>query len=336
MITFCPPDIYRTLLISLCVLLLACTGKTHAQIPQPQGIAERVIKVGFLENSEPLVLKKNNNHDGILIDLFKNALTTPEVRFEVKVMPYARIIAELMAGHLDMSVVGRIPGRVKLPPTDQLLLSQPLMISPLYIYTRADKSITINKPTDLGNYHFGGVRLREIFEPPPTPGNPKISYFKSPSHLYKSLAAGRIDVAIAGPHASSYWQTKLNTRFKEIMPFGKMYSHFAFSVKSLREDAYPICQHIVQQWTTPKAEATLSGSDKGYQSHLLAKYRRIPPADTPIEELCFTVKNYLEYEKQNPHILKLNSKASPTPTTGDYHSSAYQDHAVHDQDYSNP
>jgi ABC-type amino acid transport substrate-binding protein len=305
------PDISKTLLTGLLALLFTFTSLIHAQPPQSpstadSNIPERVIRVGFLEHSEPLALKKDNYHSGILIDMFADTLAPPGVRFEVKVMPYARIIAELMAGHLDMTFVGRIPNRVKLPPTDQLVITQPLIVSPLYLYSRADKKITITKPTDLGNYHFGGVRLREILDPPPTPGNPKISYFKSPGHLYKSLAAGRIDVALAGPVVTNYWQTQLNTKFKMATPFGKMYSHFAFSVKSLREDVYPICQQIVQNWSTPKAKSAFNESAKRYQSQLLTEFVRDPPTDTPIEELCFTVGKYLEYEKQNPQIMQIN------------------------------
>ncbi len=306
------PYISKTLLTGLFALLFTATGNIHAQSPQQQNIAiidipERVIRVGFLDHSEPLALKKDNYHSGILIDIFDNALAPPGVRFEVKVMPYARIIAELMAGHLDMTFVGRIPNRVKLPPTDQLVITQPLLVSPLYLYSRADKKITITKPTDLGNYHVGGVRLREILDPPPTPGNPKISYFKSPGHLYKSLAAGRIDVALAGPVVTNFWQTQLNTKFKITMPFGNMYSHFAFSVKSLGEDIYPICQQIVKNWSSTKAKSAFSESSKRYHSQLLTKFVRDPPSDTPIEELCFTVDKYLEYENQNPQILKIDT-----------------------------
>lgn len=309
-----PPDISKTLLTGLTALLFAFTGLPQAQTPHPQNasetnIPERIIRIGFLDHSEPLVLKEDNQLHGILIDMFSDALAPPGVRFEMKVMPYARIIAELMAGHLDMTVVGRIPGRVKLPPTDQLVITQPLIISPIYLYARADRNIIINKPTDIGNYHFGGVRLREIKDPPPTPGNPKISYFKSPSYLYKSLAAGRIDVALAGPVVTGYWEKQLNTEFREATPFGNMYSHFAFSVKSLGEDVYPICQKIVQQWSNSRAKLTLAASTQRYQSQLLTEFVRIPPESTPIEELCFTVKKYLEYEKQNPQILKVTPVA---------------------------
>ncbi|BFM15439.1 hypothetical protein R50073_16220 [Maricurvus nonylphenolicus] len=278
--------------------MLFTLGSLTAMADQNTPQEPRIIKVALLDHSEPFVVKQGDSYRGLLVDMLKEAVLPSGAEFQVVIRPYARAIPELLAGKLDVMFLIRIPGRATFPPTDKVIISQPILVTPLNLYAREDNDIVINTPTDLGKYHLGGVRIRGIKHEAKTPGDPKTSYFNNPEQLFKSLVTGRIDMAITGPIIANYWQEGLQARFVTKLQLGKTITQFIFSKASLQDAAIPLCTSFMKQWATPRTQATLQESAKRYKTKVFSSLIRIPPPTMPDEELCFSVKDYLEYEKK--------------------------------------
>lgn len=279
--------------MALCSLVVNVV-KASELTPLPQ-----IIKMGLMDHSEPLIMKQDDNFSGVLVDALENTISPPGLAFEYVDIPYARAVAEILAGKLDMMFVVRIPGRTMLPATDKIIMSQPIMISPLGLYARSDRDIIIQKPSDLGKYHLGGVRLRGMKDMPSTPGNPKISYFRTPDKLFKSLAAGRIDLAIAAIVLANYWQDQLNTEFTETMRMGKIITHLGFSKAALGEESYSLCKQMIKRWSAPHTLDALMISAMRYNAVLSPSFYRAAANSVTDDQLCMSTKDFLEYDKNN-------------------------------------
>lgn len=282
-------------LITIDATFVSLTAMADQITTQPP----RMIKVGLLDHAEPFMVKQGDNHRGLLVDMLEEAVTPSGTRLKLVILPYPRAITELLAGKLDVMFLIRVPGRAAFPVTDKVIISQPILIAPLNLYAQEDNDIVIQSPEDLGKYRLGGVRIRGMKHAPKISGAPKTTLFNNPEQVFKSLIAKRIDMAITGPIMSNYWQEGLNTRFVVKFQLGTTITQFIFSSVSLQDDAIQLCTSFMKQWATAETQAALQSSARRHKTKIPPSLIHIPPPSTPDDELCFTVADYLQYEKEH-------------------------------------
>lgn len=197
-------------------------------------------------------LNDDGQSSGILIEFFEILAQNLETKVNYKVRPHGRIIAELIAGDVDMALMLVIPGEIALPTTRSMAVTPyPVMEVPLNLYFNANRSEPIQYPesftllSDLKGLSVGVLRVGASDTHMLQHEKDGVVYFNSNESMVKSLVANRVDLVLMDPFSVNYWNSNLSARLKPKYFLVKAAVHIAFSRNTLGTSVDGLC---AQSW----------------------------------------------------------------------------------------
>jgi ABC-type amino acid transport substrate-binding protein len=197
-------------------------------------------------------LNDEGQPSGIHIEFFEVLAQNLEAKIDYKVRPHGRIIAELIAGDVDMALMLVIPGEIALPMTRSVaVMPYPIMEVPLNLYFNANRSEPIQYPksftllSDLKGLRVGFLRAGASDAHTSLHEKEGVVYFNSNESMVKSLLANRVDMVLMDPFSVDYWSSNLSASLKPKYFLVKAAIHIAFSRNTLGESVDSLC---AQSW----------------------------------------------------------------------------------------
>jgi ABC-type amino acid transport substrate-binding protein len=197
-------------------------------------------------------LNNDGQSSGILIEFFEILAQNLETKVNYKVRPHGRIIAELIAGDVDMALMLVMPGEIALPMTRSVAVTPyPVMEVPLNLYFNANRPEPIQYPknfrllSDLKGLRVGFLRAGASDAHTSLHEKDGVVYYNSNESMVKSLLANRIDLVLMDPFSVDYWSSNLSASLKPKYFLVKAAIHIAFSRNTLSEAVDELC---AQSW----------------------------------------------------------------------------------------
>ncbi len=224
-------------------------------------------------------LNDEGQPSGILIEFFEILAQHLETRVAYKVRPHGRIIAELIAGEVDMATMLVIPGEIALPMTRSVaVMPYPVMEVPLNLYVNANRSEPIQYPkrftqlSDLKDLRVGFLRAGASDAHTSLHEKEGVVYFNSNESMVKPLLANRIDLVLMDPFSVDYWSSNLSASLKPKYFLVKAAIHIAFSRNTLGEAVDDLCAQSWKNLLDLKNRGELQGIFTRYGYEDLMQY----------------------------------------------------------------
>ncbi len=197
-------------------------------------------------------LNDEGQPSGILIEFFEILAQHLETRVAYKVRPHGRILAELVAGDVDMALILVMPEEIVLPMTHSVaVMPYPVMEVPLNLYFNTNRTDPIQYPesftllSDLKGLRMGFLRVGASEAHTSLHEKDGVIYFNSNESMVKSLLANRVDLVLMDPFSVDYWSSNLSASLKPKYFLVKAAVHIAFSRNTLGEAVDGLC---AQSW----------------------------------------------------------------------------------------
>ncbi len=224
-------------------------------------------------------LNNDGQSSGILIEFFEILAQNLETKVNYKVRPHGRIIAELIAGDVDMALMLVMPGEIALPMTRSVaVMPYPVMEVPLNLYFNANRPDPIQYPksftllSDLKDLRVGFLRAGASDAHTSLHEKEGVVYYNSNESMVKSLLANRIDLALMDPFSVDYWSSNLSASLKPKYFLVKAAIHIAFSRNTLGEAVDELCAQSWENLLNLKNRNELQGIFTRYGYEDLMQY----------------------------------------------------------------
>lgn len=226
------------LLIRLIFVLLA------ANVASIQtSIADEPLRVAINATGKPYSYTDlTGSPRGINRDVVESVFKRMNVDAEYKLLLYTRGALLVDKGKIDaMAVITTLDGPMSFPKSI-VITPTPIAHFPLIVYKLASSNVNVKEEADLEKLRVGIVRA----DLKPDPDTTVNYYYPRYEFLFKALADGEIDVALALPYFEKQWERQFGIAIDALITVDQILVYMGFSTLSLGDQAQFLCREYSQ------------------------------------------------------------------------------------------